>query len=147
MSRPTEPRSFISQLHHLRPHKGWALPDAPRLREGGVCEHRGLAKPLPEKRHQRCSQDCANAEGKSVQRLRGQGCQASWLRGRGRFLWGWTGYSTKSSGSQRAEQELALPACSSSSDLSARAQQAGPAPQKSFLGALGRGSGTICRPA
>lgn len=33
--------------------------------KGGVGEHHGLAKPLPEKCHQRCSHDCANAESRS----------------------------------------------------------------------------------
>lgn len=46
------------------------------------------------------------------------------------LLLGWTGYSTKSSGSLCAEQDLALPAHSSSSDLSARTKHAGLAPKR-----------------
>lgn len=98
----------------------------------GVREHCGWQNRCQRSDIGRCSQDCSN-EGISK-----PSCGAGFLRwavlsgqfAGGFLLLSWTGYSTKSSGSLCAEQELALPARSSSSDLSSRAKPVGLAPRR-----------------
>lgn len=141
--RLPEPRHFILQIKNLRPREGaWAagclsISQAPHLRDRGSwwtlwaskiiareVTSEDIPKTVPIKEFQKSRQRTQAL--KQVSEMGSAVRPVCW----GVLLSGWTGYSTKSWGSLRAKQELALPAPSSSSDLSTRAKLAGLAPER-----------------